>query len=169
MSFFKEKKKNMRLNDKRYLRPPKVGLSLTGFTLVEIMIVIMVIVLIAAIAIPNLLRHRLRANEGAAITSLRTLSAAAQSYRAVNPAYPNDLNSLWSGLSVPYIDEVMAGGNRQGYDFSLAGNTGNFTATAIPQSWFVSGTRAFFVDSSGIIRYTTDSSTPPASSSPELP
>src|SRR3989344_5444064 len=91
-----------------------------GFTLVEIMIVVAIIVLLAAIAIPNLLRARLNANEAAAVAGLSAISTAAQSYRGANPAYPTVLTSL-SGATPPYIDSVIGAGTKQGYSFTLTG------------------------------------------------
>src|SRR3989338_5743063 len=62
-----------------------------GFTLVEIMIVVAIIALLAAIAIPNVLRGRTTANESAAIGNLRALSSSLEMYRSVNNVYPLDV------------------------------------------------------------------------------
>jgi prepilin-type N-terminal cleavage/methylation domain-containing protein len=125
-----------------------------GFTLVEIMIVVAIIALLAAIAIPNLLRARLNANESAAIGAMQTISTAAQSYRSANATYPSQLSDL-SGATPPYIDSVLGGGAKHGYNFALTGSTNTFTATARPQTFGTTGNRSFFVDESGVIRYTT--------------
>lgn len=135
-----------------------------GFTLVEIMIVVAIIALLAAIAIPNLLRARLNANESAAIAAMQTISTAAQSYRSANPTYPLALGSL-SGATPPYIDSVLGSGAKQGYSFSLLGSTNSFTATGGPQTVGTTGSRYFFVDESGVVRYSasataTGTSTP---------
>jgi len=125
-----------------------------GFTLVEIMIVVAIIILLAAIAIPNLLRARHNANEAAAIASLRTLSSAMESFRAAQTpaAYPSVLTTL-SGATPPYIDTQLGGGTKQGYTFGLSGVSGgnSYTITAGPQSTGVTGTRVFIVDESGVI------------------
>ncbi|MFA6384140.1 MAG: prepilin-type N-terminal cleavage/methylation domain-containing protein [Candidatus Omnitrophota bacterium] len=132
-----------------------------GFTLVEIMIVVAIIALLAAIAIPNLLRARLAANESAAIAALRTLASAAHTYRAANPTYPEGFDNLTSGTP-PYIDDVLGSGSKQGYNFTLDGDESGFTATAIPVSDGTTGNRRFFVDTSGVIRYTPDGAAPTA-------
>ena len=132
-----------------------------GFTLVEIMIVVAIIALLAAIAIPNLLRARHNANEAAAIASLKTISVACESFRAAQtpPTYPAALANLTTPLAVPpYIDTALAGATaaateRQGYWFTYAlGNRNQYTCTATPATGGTTGTRIFFVDESGVIR-----------------
>ena len=125
-----------------------------GFTLVEIMIVVAIIALIAAVAIPNMLRARHNANEVAAIASIRTLVGALESWRANQTplSYPANLAAL-SGANPPYIDTVLSGGTKQGYTFTYAFLTVNtYTVTASPVTANVTGTRGFFVDQTGVIR-----------------
>lgn len=130
-----------------------------GFTLVEIMIVVAIIALLAAIAIPNLLRARLAANESAALAALKTVASAAHTFRAANPGYPANLSALFTGLTPPYIDGVLASGTKQGYMFSLSGtdqvgaNFQGFSANAWPVTAGTTGNRYFFVDTSGVIRF----------------
>lgn len=125
-----------------------------GFTLVEIMIVVAIIALLAAIAIPNLLRARLNANEAAAISSLRTISTACESFRAAqNPVtYPANIAAL-SGANPAYIDATLGTGTKQGYTFAYTlVNANQYTCTATPVTANVTGIRVFFVNESGGIR-----------------
>ena len=125
-----------------------------GFTLVEIMIVVAIIALIAAVAIPNMLRARHNAGETAAIASVRTLVSAFESWRANQTplSYPAALTDL-SGATPPYIDTVLSSGTKQGYNFTYTqGSANTYTLTAVPVDSGVTGTRGFFVDESGVIR-----------------
>jgi len=122
-----------------------------GFTLVEIMIVVAIIVLLAAIAIPNLLRARLNANEASAIASMRVIASAAISYRATNPSFPTNLTELSNAVPA-YVDTFLASGYKQGYNFTLIGTTNNFNVTAVPSTQNVTGIRGFYSDASGVIR-----------------
>ena len=136
--------------------------SKKGFTLVEIMIVVAIIVLLAAIAIPNLLRARLSANEATAIAAMRTVSTAAESFRSAQspPAYPTNLSAL-SSANPPYIDSVLGGGNKSGYTFTWSGGGTTYGVVATPQTANVTGVRSFYVDQSGVVRVGADSAGTP--------
>jgi prepilin-type N-terminal cleavage/methylation domain-containing protein len=131
-----------------------------GFTLVEIMIVVAIIILLAAIAIPNLLRARHNANESAAIGAQRTISTAAESYRAAQtaPEYCTSLAQL-SSATPPYIDSTLGARSKQGYSFTFTRtNSNQYGCIASPVTVNVTGTRTFFVDESGVLRAGTNAS-----------
>ena len=80
-----------------------------GFTLVEIMIVVAIIALLAAIAIPNLLRAKISANDATAKATLRSLSTASEAYATSNSGnYPSDMTSL-TGATPPYLNVAYCG------------------------------------------------------------
>ena len=127
-----------------------------GFTLVEIMIVVAIIALLAAIAIPNLLRSRVNTNESAAIGSLRTISSASESFRGANSTYPATLTAL-SGANPPYIDATLGAGAKLGYTFTYTlTNANQYTCAAAPTTANVTGVRSFSVNESGVIMDTTN-------------
>ena len=126
-----------------------------GFTLVEIMIVVAIIALLAAIAIPNLLRARVNANESAAMATLKTIVASSTSYSSVsNGVYPASLNDLTSAAP-PYIDpafdDAVANPERQGYTFAYTQvNNYSFWVKADPIS-AQTGTNFYYIDEQGVI------------------
>ncbi len=127
-----------------------------GFTLVEIMIVVAIIAALAAIAIPNLLRARVNANESGAIAAVRTISSALESYRSVQspPAYPDSLGDLVNATPA-YLDDRFDGATPsvQGYNFTYSqGSNDQYALTASPATANVTGTRTFFIDQTGVIR-----------------
>ncbi len=137
-----------------------------GFTMIEIMIVVAIIILLAAIAIPGLLRSRMNANEATALTSIKTISWAAITYRTNNAAYPSNISVL-GVTNPPYIDTALASGNKQGYVFNLTSDANSFNVTAQPAIQNITGVRSFFSDASGVIRANgigaADDSSPPVS------
>jgi type IV pilus assembly protein PilA len=135
-----------------------------GFSLIELLIVVAIILIIAAIAIPNLLRSKMAANEASAVGSLRTINTAEVTYAST---YPDNgfapLGNLGgaggTANGAGLIDSVLQNGNKSGYQFNYtAGNTVGtavvgYSVAADPQSAGQTGTRHFFTDQSGVIRY----------------
>jgi type IV pilus assembly protein PilA len=138
-----------------------------GFSLIELLIVVAIILIIAAIAIPNLLRSRMAANEASAVGSLRTINTACVTYQTTYPSvgFPAGLANLGtsgaaSSGSADLIDSVLAAGIKSGYSFTLTPGGGtpvtgySTVANAVSAS---TGTRGFYSDQSGVIRYNSTS------------
>ena len=122
-----------------------------GFTLIELMIVVAIIAIIAAIAIPNLLRSRMQSNESSAIGNLRTIVGSQVAYHAANYEYAPSFTEL-TGATPPFLDGNWDG-VKSGYNFTPGGDASNFTANADPESLNVTGNKGFFTDASGVIRF----------------
>ncbi len=137
-----------------------------GFTLIEIMIVVAILMTLATMAISGVLRARHNANEMAAVASCRTIMTAAQSFYANSSphAYPGDLSDLASPVSVPsYIDNVLASGTKQGYNFTYVRvNAETFTLNAEPVAAGKTGSRNFYTDETSIIRANATSQAGPS-------
>ena len=135
-----------------------------GFSLIELLIVVAIILIIAAIAIPNLLRSKMASNEAATVSALRTINTSSVAYSTTYGQYPGTLGSLgpMSGTSptsttADLIDSVLAAGIKSGYNITYTGATasgviGSYTITAAPVTQGVSGQRGFFTDQTGVIR-----------------
>lgn len=132
----------------------------TGFTLVEIMVVVVIITTLATLAISSILRARQNANEMGAIASCRSIVAACQNFYASNlpHTYPANLWDLGTPNSVPpYIDNVLASGAKQGYNFTYNFvDAESFTLNADPTAPGKTGTRHFYVDETNVIRANPD-------------
>ena len=148
-----------------------------GFSLIELLIVVAIILIIAAIAIPNLLRSKMAANEASAVATLRTLNTSAVAYSTTYGAYPTNLTDLGpsstpTSTSADLIDSVLAKdpATKSGYTFNWTGTASNgvissYTLTAKPLTQGVTGQRGFFTDQSGVMRADT-TGTATASSTP---
>ncbi len=129
-----------------------------GFSLIELLIVVAIILIIAAIAIPHLLKARIAANEASAVGSVRTIVTSEMTYATSNPdtGYTSLANLGTAGL----IDTVVSGGTKSGYALDAAGTTPNsagantgFYVTANPQNTGTTGNRSFCAIEDGVLRY----------------
>ena len=138
----------------------------TGFSLIELLIVVAIILIIAAIAIPNLLKARISANESSAVGTMRSVSTAAVQYSAQCPAlgFPANITVLGPGpgdcTGAGIIDAVQVTNTKSGYNFAYAAGAANaagvvtgYTYNADPINRGITGQRSFFLDQSGVIRY----------------
>jgi prepilin-type N-terminal cleavage/methylation domain-containing protein len=148
-----------------------------GFSLIELLIVVAIILIIAAIAVPNLMKSKATANEASAVDSLHTINTACANYSTTYqlgyPATMADLGpaSVPSSTAADLLDSVLDGGTKSGYTFSYSsgppdpnGVVSAYTVTANPVIPGTSGNRHFYTDQSFVIRWNgsvTASSTDP--------
>jgi prepilin-type N-terminal cleavage/methylation domain-containing protein len=131
-----------------------------GFSLIELLIVIAIILIITAIALPKLTQARMAAYEMAAIRTLQTLNTAQIQYFSTYGRYATVLNELGapagSGPASPaaanLISEDLATGLKSGYVFTMVGTPAGYTVNATPQTYNVTGSRSFYTDHSNVIR-----------------
>jgi type IV pilus assembly protein PilA len=147
-----------------------------GFSLLELLIVVAIILIIAAISIPNLLRSRMAANESSAVGSIRSINTAATTYNSTYAnGYPSTLTEIGTTSATQascnagmFIDSLLTSGAKSGYSFTMgpgstavtappgcttAGYVDGYYITAVPASAGITGTRAFCTDQTGVIRF----------------
>ena len=100
-----------------------------GFSLIELLIVVAIILIIAAIAIPNLLRSKMAANEASAVGSMRTLNTSAVAYSTTYGSYPLSISDMGpstspSSTAADLIDSVLSAGTKSGYTFTWGTGAG---------------------------------------------
>ena len=151
-----------------------------GFSLIELLIVVAVILVIAAIAIPNLLRSRIAANQASAIESCRMINTTEVAYyTSYGIGYSSSLiqlappaaGALAGPSAAGYLDSVLGGGFKSGYLFvyaptaqDLSGHYQQYTLNANPSQPEVSGTSYYFTDYAHVIRGRTGGPASPADS-----
>jgi len=136
-----------------------------GFSLIELLIVVAIILIIAAIAIPNLLRARMAANESSAVASIRTINTGEITYNSTYPTvgFAATLTVLGgiapctpSSTTACLIDSVLAAGTKSGYTFAATGAGGppasKYYATGTPVTVNQTGIRAFCSFEDAVVR-----------------
>jgi prepilin-type N-terminal cleavage/methylation domain-containing protein len=149
-----------------------------GFSLVELLIVVAIILIIAAIAVPSFIHSRMAANEASAVGSMRNINTAEVTYSSTYPTlgFAPDLNTLGPGgtagatatsANAQMLDSVLgcaagvgtASCLKSGYNFNITAGVGvplgSYSVGANPVTLGQTGQRYFYTDGSGLIRYNT--------------
>jgi type IV pilus assembly protein PilA len=130
-----------------------------GFSLIELLIVVAIILILAAIAAPKLNQNRMHTQETAAIQQIRTIHTAQTQFYSQFGRYASNLTELGppaSGQAGPaaadLIPDDLAKGKKTGFNFTVVGNPNGYQITAVPEVFGNTGRRTFFSDQSLVTR-----------------
>jgi type IV pilus assembly protein PilA len=151
-----------------------------GFSLIELLIVVAIILIIAAIAIPSLIKSKMSANEASAAGSVRTITTAENTYAATCPAtgFSATLVELNTGAICAggqgILDDILGASDpsfKSGYQFTytstaIGGVNTAFTIAGVPTTVGATGQRGFYSDQTDVIRYSLTGIAPTNASSP---
>jgi type IV pilus assembly protein PilA len=150
------------------------GRSARGFSLIELLIVISIILIILAIAVPKMNNARMNASEMAVIREMQTINTMQTQYMSQFGRFAASLAELGpptTGVAGPQASDLipasLASGDKDGYVFTMTGTTSGYTVNANPKAFNSSGRRTFFTDQNMIVRQNW-SADPASASSPEL-
>jgi prepilin-type N-terminal cleavage/methylation domain-containing protein len=164
---------NMKINQEKRAGGMKQLSRQHGFSLIELLIVVAIILIIAAIAIPNLLKAKMAANEASAVSSIHAVNTAEIAYSSAFPSigFSATLSDLGPGsggcpntaTASCYLDAALASGTKSGYNFLYVQDTSTspslgYTLNVDPITPGVTGQRHFYSDQSNVTHYTLSGS-----------
>lgn len=121
-----------------------------GFTLIELMVVVAIIALLATIAIPNLMKARMQANEASAQSTLKAIASSLENYYALNNQYPDDTTSL-VGATPPYLNvDYFVPTGRNGYSYIAGLGSFSYEITAVPINSSL-GTHSYTISTGSVL------------------
>lgn len=122
-----------------------------GFTLVEVMIVVTIIALLGAIAIPSLIKAKTASNDTMARATLKSISQAVELYASANNQnYPLDITAL-TGATPAFLNVNYCAATISGYTFACSFAAGGYTFTATPLNVGVSGSTTYTITTGGLL------------------